>query len=150
VATVSTGARSGTRCSCRAWPRCSRPSGRSEQDEVGGHGGRAEVFFGDHGVGVDQRRHDDEGRRAVKLCSAAAALGVGRGLQGTQRPVPEDAEAPGVGQVVRGRPAGEVEELTERRLVDRIGPEGLVRAARPHRVFELHVNPLCDMPVVFP
>ena len=56
------------------------------------------------------QEHDDQGRRAIEL---GRRLRPGGLLQPLERLRPEHPEAPGVGQVVVRRPAGELEQLVE-------------------------------------
>ena len=134
----STGGRSGGSFSWRGRPRCRRPTKRSlvgqpdrgaalgraqqaggapvageaagvgaEQDDVGGDGGRVQVLLVLDRVVAEHAGDDDQGRGAVEL---RRPLGPGRLLQPLQRLGADDAEAPGRGQVVVRRPAGQLEQ----------------------------------------
>src|SRR4249920_2035450 len=107
----------------------------AEQDDVGGDRGRVQVLLVLDRVGAERAGDDDEGRGAVEL---GRALGAGGLLEAGEGPRPEHAEAPRRGQVVVGGPAGEVEQLEQLRPLQRLGPERLVRAARPDRGLDLH------------
>src|SRR4051794_10596089 len=106
-----------------------------QQHDVGGDCCCQQILLVlDRVTGLD-RRGDHERGRAVQL---RRALRPGRLLQRRQRLRPDDAEAPGVGDVVRRRPASQLEELVERLARHRVGPEGLLRSPRADRLLELH------------
>jgi len=80
---------------------------------------------------------DDERRRAPEL---GRFLRAGEGFEARDRGRPEYVEAPGLGQVVVRRPAREVEQLPQGRVVDRIGTVLFVRAAAPDCVLDVHLS----------
>ena len=82
-------------------------------------------------------RGGDERRRAVELARRPRAR---RRLERLERPRAEHAEAPRVREVVVGRPARELEQLVERRRVDRARLVGLLRAPRADQLVELHAS----------
>ena len=61
-----------------------------------------------------------------------------RQLQPREGLVAQDTEAPRVGGVVVGGPAGELEQLAEHLPVERLGAEDLVGAAGADGVFGVH------------
>ena len=106
-----------------------------QQDDVGGAGGGVQVLLVLDRVAGERAGADDQGRRAVEL---RGRLRPGRLLQALERLRADHAEAPGVGQVVVRRPAGQVEDLLEHGAIDRLGPVGLVRPARADRLLDFH------------
>ena len=78
---------------------------------------------------------DDQGRAAVEL---GGALRPGGLLQPRQRRRADDAEAPGHGEVVVRRPAGQLEQLLELLARQRLRREGLVGAAGADRRLDVH------------
>src|SRR4029079_8661826 len=64
-----------------------------------------------------------------------------------ERPRAEHAEAPGVRQMVVGRPAGELEQRVERLGIDRCRVVGLVRPARADQGVEVHPGLRLDHPL---
>ena len=149
LTTSATGARSGTGCSWRRGPRCSRPirctsSGTPSAARPAGpaqHRGRAPVAREPALLGAQQ--HDERGDaggqhvllvadRSSPPSAAPTAIERRRAVElggGLGRPPPafsrasawaQDAEAPRVRQVVVGRPARELEQLLERLAVQRL------------------------------
>src|SRR4051812_11877817 len=82
---------------------------------------------------------DHERGCAVEL---RCRLGTGRLFQPLERLRADHAEAPRVREVVVRRPAGELEQLVERRTVDGLARVRLVRAAGADRVFDFHGDDL--------
>ena len=89
-----------------------------EQDDVGGDRGRVQVLLVLDRVALEHGGDDDQRRRAVEL---GGALGAGGLLQRGERLRPEDAEAPGRGQVVVGRPPRQLEQRLELLAIERLG-----------------------------
>ena len=166
VTNSSGSGRAGGGCSCRFGPRWISPRKRSSSPrptaaQPGGGaqdarrapvvGEPARVRAEQHDVDRARRRAEvllvllagrpsarRSRRRAWARGRACAASGPGAGLQPLARLGAEHAEAPRARQVVVGRPARELEQLVERRAVDRLGAVDLVRAAGPDRLVELH------------
>src|SRR5439155_21906627 len=90
-------------------------------------------------VARESCRGDHEGRRPLELGRVA---GAGRLLQALERPRPEHAEAPRLGEVVVRREAREVEQLLDLASRERLRPERLVRAPRPDRLDRVHRAPV--------
>src|SRR5260221_3618929 len=108
-----------------------------EQDDVGGDGGGVQVLLVGDRVAAERGRDDDHGRRAVEL---DRALRAGRLLQPRQRLRPDDAEAPGDGEVVVGRPARQLEQLLQLLARQRLRSEGLVGATGAYRRLDVHTH----------
>ena len=70
--------------------------------------------------------------------SLAAASGPAAALEPRERLRAEHAEAPRVGEVVVRRPARELEQLVERRAIDRRGRVGLDRSAGADQLGQVH------------
>ena len=51
---------------------------------------------------------------------------------------PDDAKPPRIGEVVRRRPAGELEQLVEHVARNRLGPESLVSAPASNCLWDIH------------
>ena len=96
---------------------------RGQQHDVCGAGCRVEVLLVLHRIAVEDARADDQRRRAVEL---RRRLGAGGLLEPLQRQRPHHPEAPGVGQVVVRRPAGQIEQLAQDLPRHGVRPEGLV------------------------
>jgi hypothetical protein len=110
---------------------------RREQDDVGGDSGRVQILLRGHLVIGKHARADDERRRPVEL---RRGLRAGGQLQSHERLGPDDAKPPRVGEVVVGRPAGEVEQLIEGLALDRLRAIRLVGAARADRGLDVHLS----------
>ena len=143
-------------CARPRWirPSTRSPSGMPQRGAALGRaqdGGRAPVAAEPAGVRAEQ--HDELAHAAaakssssatasssVRTTEAATASARGRAWRPPPGPAAalsassdsraEHAEAPRVREVVVRRPAGELEQLVERRAVDRLGLVGLVGAAR--------------------
>ena len=72
--------------------------------------------------------------------ASAAPSGPAASFRRSQRRRADHAEAPGGGQVVVRRPAGQLEQLLELLPGERLGREGLVGAAGPDRGLDVHVE----------
>ena len=70
--------------------------------------------------------------------SLAAASGPAASFSAASASRAEHAEAPGVREVVVRGPAGELEQLLERRAIDRLGVVGLVGAAPADQLVDRH------------
>src|SRR3954469_2922656 len=105
-----------------------------EQHDVGGHGGGEHVLVVLRSIAGLLDGRGDQRRRAIEL-GAAARLGVlGHLLECLARDGAQHAEAPRVGEVVIGRPAGELEQLEQDVVGDGVRAERLVRAAGADQV----------------
>src|SRR4051812_30080811 len=114
-----------------------QPAGMGgEQDDVrGGRGGQhvLVVLLGVAGLlGAD----GDQRRRAVELGAGARLRGLGGVLERLLGLLAQHAEPPRVREVVVRRPAGQLEELEQRRARYGVGPERLVRPARPDELVD--------------
>ena len=109
-----------------------------EQDDVGGDRGRVQVLLV---LSSSPLSAHEQTTRVGARSSFAAASGPAACFSALERLGAEDAEAPGIGQVVVGRPAGELEQLVERLAVDRLGPVGLVGAPGADRLLDVHRAP---------
>ncbi len=120
----------------RRAPVAGEPAGvGAEQDDVGGDRGRVQVLLVLDRVAAERAGDDDQGRGAVELRRPLRPGGL---LQARQRGRTDDAKAPGRGQVVVRRPAGQLEQLEDLLARERLRPEGLVGAARPDRGLDVH------------
>jgi hypothetical protein len=81
------------------------------------------------------RRADDERRSPIELRRGLGPRGL---LKPLERLGSENAKPPRVGQVVVGRPAGELEQLVEDLARDGARLVGLVGAPRADRVVNVH------------
>ena len=76
------------------------------------------------------------------LTAAPGCPGLGQLHQGVAGALAEHAEPPRVREVVVRRPAGELEQFSEHRRVDRARAERLVRPASPDSLLDLHATTL--------
>ena len=87
-------------------------------------------------------------RRALATTSVGArpSFEASFGAAGRDEPLerlaPDHPEPPRLGEMVVRREAGELEELLDRRAVDRLRLVGLVGPARPDRVVDVHPRKL--------
>ena len=109
---------------------------RGEEDDVAGDRRRVQVLLVLDLVAGDLPGGDDEGRAAVELRRRLRPRSF---LQGLQCRRPDDAEAPGRGQVVVRSPAGEIEQLLDLGPRDRLGGEGLVGTAGADCGLDIHL-----------
>ena len=100
---------------------------RAEQHRVDRTGRREEILVVHVRIAGQHRRRDDEGRGAAQLDRLLLAAGR---LQPGTRVRAEDAEAPGLCQLVIGRMARQFDKLAEGRVVDRLRAVLLVRRRR--------------------
>ena len=117
----------------------------SQQDGVDrARGGVKILLVLDRVAGQDAGR-DDQARRPLELHSLGRPTCL---LEPAQRLRAQDAEPPGLGQVMVRRPARELQQLLQRPARHRIGPEGLVRtASADHLVHRRNVaDPTSESP----
>ena len=106
-----------------------------QQHDVGRAGGGVQVLLVLDLIAREGAGADDESRRPVEL---GGRLRPGGLLEALQRLRSDHSEAPGIGEVVVGGPASEVEDLLELLVVDRLGPVGLVGPPRADRLLDFH------------
>src|SRR3954451_4834761 len=123
---------------CRSAPvRGEAPLGRGEEHERDRGCRRADVLFVLHELAADDSGGDDERRRALELhglARPAALLQRGEGLRA------DEAEPPGLRQMMVRRKPRNIEQLEQDVVRNRLVPERLVRPSRLGELAQVHAR----------
>jgi hypothetical protein len=128
----------------RGSPVAGQPVGVcSEQHDVAGNRGGVKVLLILLGVAGQRTGGDDQGRSTIEL---RRCFRPGRLLEPLQRRWAEDAEAPRRGEVVIGRPAGQLEQIVDLLAGNRLRLEGLVGATGADRGLDVDAGTVSAPP----
>src|SRR3954451_8440482 len=111
--------------------------GRGQEHERDRGRGCADVLFVLHELAAQKGRRDHERRRALELHGLARPAAL---LQRGKRLRADDAEAPGLRQMMVRREPGNSEQLEQDVVRDRLVPECLVCASRLGELAEIHAR----------